>query len=69
MTKEEWEEQLDERMRWHSFLPLLGTKAFENMLAKINVTGTRQAFTGRTPQENAEPAAGEEASSPKEGDV
>ena len=37
MADEEWERKLDERIRWNSFLPLLGTKAFEKLVGNLNV--------------------------------
>ena len=67
MTREEWEQQLDERMKWHSFLPLLGTKAFERLTARLSVTSVQQAWqTKKTPREATDEKGSEPLSQERE---
>lgn len=66
MADEEWERKLDERIRWNSFLPLLGTKAFEkrfgNLAGNLNQPLAQQFWKTKDESEKlpAE-AVGEEA--------
>lgn len=56
MADEEWERKLDERIRWNSFLPLLGTKAFEKLIGNLNKPLAQQFWeTKNKAQETAEP--------------
>ena len=77
MTDKEWEQQLDKRIRWNSFLPLLGTKAFEKLIGKAGVPPTQQSREKKQPSKDAgltgsgdsHTTGGEDASAPEKGDL
>ncbi len=73
MADKEWEQQLDERIRWNSFLPLLGTKAFEKVVGKVWAPLGRQPWEQKAdsaPQAKQDSAADEAAPCvPQEGEL